>query len=145
MFHYAKAKWKKKLDQDIVRLANEIGNMREENKDIKTMWKHFKTSLLSSAERYIPSSHHRSSYNLPWVNRKIRKLLRQKKRLYNQAKRTNNWQNFKIHQKECRRHLRRAEWQYINTTIENGLMTRNSKPFWRYVKSRRQDNAGVAP
>ena len=59
--HYAKAYWKT-LDQDFVRLANEIGIMREKNTDAETMWKHFKTS---SAERYIPSRRRRSSYNRP--------------------------------------------------------------------------------
>ena len=41
--------------------------------------------------------------------------------------------------------MRAAEWKHINTTIEKGLEENNTKPFWKYVKSRRQDNIGVAP
>ena len=38
--------------------------------------------------------------------------------------------------------MRKAE--YINTTITQGLQTNNSKPFWKYINSRIQDNIGVA-
>ena len=41
--------------------------------------------------------------------------------------------------------MRKAEWEYINNTITQGLQTNNSKPFWKYIKSRKQDNIGVAP
>ena len=41
--------------------------------------------------------------------------------------------------------MRTAEWEYINNTITQGLQTNNSKPFWKYIKSRKQDNIGVAP
>ena len=40
--------------------------------------------------------------------------------------------------------MRKAEWEYINNTITQGLQTNNSKPFWKYIKSRKQDNIGVA-
>ena len=41
--------------------------------------------------------------------------------------------------------MRKAVWEYINNTITQGLQTNNSKPFWKYIKSRKQDNIGVAP
>ena len=41
--------------------------------------------------------------------------------------------------------MRKAEWEYIYNTITQGLQTNNSKPFWKYIKSRKQDNIGVAP
>ena len=30
-------------------------------------------------------------------------------------------------------------------TIQDGLDNNNCKPFWRYIKAKRQDNIGVAP
>ena len=47
--------------------------------------------------------------------------------------------------KTCRRSMRKAEWEYINNTITQGLQTNNSKPVWKYIKSGKQDNIGVAP
>ena len=41
--------------------------------------------------------------------------------------------------------MRKLETDYINSKIEQGLKENNQKPFWRYVKSRRQDSSGIAP
>ena len=41
--------------------------------------------------------------------------------------------------------MRKAEWEYTNNTITQGLQTNNSKSFWKYIKIRKQDNIGVAP
>jgi hypothetical protein len=41
--------------------------------------------------------------------------------------------------------MHKAEWEYINNTITQGLQTNNSKLFWKYIKSRKHDNIGVAP
>jgi hypothetical protein len=55
--------------------------------------------------------------------------------------------NYKHYQKECKRQIRKAEWNYINSAIQEGMEKNNTKPFWKYmyVKSRKQDNIGVAP
>jgi hypothetical protein len=65
--------------------------------------------------------------------------------LYLQARKTGNWNNFRHFQKECKRAFRRAEWKYVNEFIQEGLENNNTKPFWRYVKSRKQDKIGVSP
>ena len=41
--------------------------------------------------------------------------------------------------------MHKAEREYINNTKTQGLQTNNSKPFRKYIKSRKQDNIGVAP
>jgi hypothetical protein len=38
-----------------------------------------------------------------------------------------------------------SEWDYINSTINEGLQSNNSKAFWKYIKSKKQDNIGVSP
>ena len=72
-------------------------------------------------------------------------MIKQKQRLYNQAKKSKNWKNYRQFQKECKRELRKAEWQYVNSNIMEGLNKNNTKPFWKYVKSKRQDANGIAP
>lgn len=71
--------------------------------------------------------------------------MKRKSRLYKHAKKTNQWDTFKTFQKDCKKAFKKAEIQHINDTIQKGLDENNSKPFWRYVKSRRQDSIGVAP
>lgn len=141
---YSKAKWED-LKSDIQEIEERINTLKDNKADVNTTWTEFKSSLLSAIEKNIPSILKRSSSCLPWINRTIRKLLRKKKRLYKQAKKSGNWKNYKDHQKDCRREMRKAEWDFVNSTILDGLKEKNSKPFWRYVKSRRKDNIGVAP
>ena len=45
----------------------------------------------------------------------------------------------------CKREFKKAETDYVNKTIQEGFENNNSKPFWRYIKSKRQDNIGTAP
>ena len=52
---------------------------------------------------------------------------------------------YKTFQKHCQREIRRAEWKYINDTIQTGLENNNPKPFWNLIKSRKCDNMGVSP
>jgi hypothetical protein len=87
----------------------------------------------------------KSNNSIPWINHKVKRSLKRKHRLYRQAKKTNNWSNYKYDQKECRQNIRRAEYQYINKNIMEGLQNNNSKPFWKYIKSKKQDSIGVAP
>ena len=71
-------------------------------------------------------------------------MLKKKQRLYKQARKSNKWTNYRTFQKECKRHLRKAEWDYVSTNIIDGL-NNNTKPFWKYVKSKRQESRGIAP
>jgi hypothetical protein len=48
-------------------------------------------------------------------------MLKKKQRLYKQARKTNKWTNYRTFQKECKRHLRKAEWDYVSTNIIDGL------------------------
>jgi gas vesicle protein len=106
------------------------------------------TRLNNISSNALTNTFHPKSSNqtrLPWFNHKIKKMLRTKQSLYNQAKRTKNWSNYKHYQKECKRQIRKTEWNYINSAILEGTEENNTKPFWKYVKSRKQDNIRVAP
>ena len=47
--------------------------------------------------------------------------------------------------KEVKRATRKAECDFVNIIIEEGLKNNDTKPFWRYIKSRKHDNIGVSP
>ena len=96
-------------------------------------------------DKNIPSKQVKSNNRLPWMTYKIRKMLKKKQKLYNQAKKTKSWSNYRHFQKTCKREIRKAEWNYVNNAILEGMNKNNSKPFWKYAKSRKQDNIGVAP
>ena len=40
---------------------------------------------------------------------------------------------------KVKRELRDAERVYVNGILQNGLESGNNKPFWKYVKSQKQE------
>ena len=141
---YSKANWNK-VKENLQSLEKELrmGYTNKETSD--NIWQTFKRKLFSSLDENIPSKTIKSNNNLPWINYKIRKMIKRKQRLYNHAKKTKKWNNYKQCQKECKKQTRKAEWDYINSTINEGLQSNNSKAFWKYIKSKKQDNIGVSP
>ena len=61
------------------------------------------------------------------------------------SKKNYKWSNYKHYQQECKRQIMKVEWNYINSAILKGMEKNNTKPFWKYSKSRKQDNIGVSP
>ena len=41
--------------------------------------------------------------------------------------------------------IQKSEWDHINSIISEGFENKHSKPFWKYMTSKKQDNIGVAP
>ena len=86
--------------------------------------------------------------NVPWCTPAIKRMFQKKQRLYNKYRKSHHprdWEAFKAHQRATAAALRKARWEYIGGMLNDGLESGNHKPFWRYVKSQRQDNCGVSP
>ena len=43
-----------------------------------------------------------------------------------------------------KRELRDAERVYVNDILQNGPQSGNNKPFWKYVKSQKQETFGIS-
>ena len=72
-------------------------------------------------------------------------MVKKKAKLHKKAMKTKQWDSFLEHQRKCRKAFRQAEWKYVNEKIQSGLEENNSKPFWKYIKSKKSDNLGVSP
>lgn len=58
-----------------------------------------------------------SRWNVPWITREIKTLIRKKQRIYNKAKRTNNethWEEFKQIRKRVKSKLDESHQNYIS-------------------------------
>ncbi|KAL8565040.1 hypothetical protein ACOMHN_003416 [Nucella lapillus] len=143
-FQFHKAEWSS-LRTDCDSIAESVKKQADSGSTMEDLWSTFKSSLLSAIDTHIPHKMKTRRPCLPWINTSLKRMLRKKKRLLTRARKTNNWTTYKFHQKECRRQMRKAERNHINTTIEEGLKSNNSKPFWQYIKARKQDSTGVAP
>ena len=142
---YRKANWNT-INKDLNTLNEIVEEKQRNGADVHQLWDNiFKKHLFGIMTNNIPNKEIKSRNNIPWVKRKERKMLKKKQRLYKQARNTNKWTNYRTFQKECKRHLRKAEWDYVNTNIIDGLNNNNTKPFWKYVKSKRYESGGIAP
>ena len=75
-------------------------------------------------------------------------MCRKKQRLFNKAKhsrKSKDWNAYKALKNDTNKALKSAHWQYVNNILLEGLQSKDCKPFWRYVKSKRLDTIGVAP
>jgi len=143
-YKFTKANWDQmRLDLDAANKS--INDDHSKGADVETLWTTFKTALTATMERNIPSFTLRQSRSLPWLTAPLRRMLKRKKRLFGRARASKNWAPYRLFQKHCRNELRQAEQKFINTTIQEGLEQNNTKPFWNFIKARRQDNTGVAP
>ena len=99
-------------------------------------------------EKNIPSKLTSNRHNLPWINHKLKKLIKKKNKLYNkarQSKKKEEWDYYKVHKRHTQKALRQAHWEHVNTILEDSLESGNRKPFWKYIKAKKKVNIGVAP
>jgi len=85
---------------------------------------------------------------MPWFNNTLKRMCKKKQRLFNKAKKTKraqHWEQYKSFKKDSLKAIRKRRWSYINDVLQLGLDKGDTKPFRRYVRAQRQDNAGVAP
>ena len=131
---FSKANWDN-IQEDMCKLSDSIMNSVK-GSSIEELWKTFKDVIQHSIDRNIPSKVCLKPKSLPWFSSNFKKMVRCKSRLYRRAKKPNQWSSFKSFQKHCKKAFKSAELNHINDKT-------NSKPFWRYVKYRRQDTVGV--
>ncbi|WAR10781.1 hypothetical protein MAR_035857, partial [Mya arenaria] len=93
--------------------------------NIEELWSIFKNGIRTSVEKHI--------------------LKKQGQIIQTSQEDLYSWSRFRQYQKECKRELRMAEWDNVNKIIQEGMDKHNTKPFWNYIKSKKQDNIGVAP
>ena len=144
VYLFSKANWEE-IKKACVQLSDNIIIMVQNKENIEELWNTFKTGIQEAMDNFIPSKIFKKKNTVPWFNRNLKRMTRRKARLYRHAKKSKQWSEFKQYQKLCKREFKKAEVDFVNNTIQEGFDNNNSKPFWRYVKAKRQDNVGVAP
>ena len=95
----------------------------------------------------IPSKLSNSQHNLPWMDRNFKRLIRKKGRRFKKAKKSGMDEDRARYldiEQMVKRELRDAERVYVNGILQNGLESGNNKPFWKYVKSQKQETFGIS-
>ena len=95
----------------------------------------------------IPSKLSNSRHNLPWMNINLKRLIRKKGRRFKKAKKSGMDEDRARYldiEQMVKRELRDAERVYVNGILQNGIESGNNKPFWKYVKSQKQESFGIS-
>ena len=113
---------------------------------IDSMWTAFKTTVSSALNQHVPTKMTSTHQTHPWVNTNLRRLMGRKQRAHQKVKRSiqaQDWECYKKLQAEVQRSTRKAHRGYMEEVVSQDLKE-NSKRFWSYVKSKRQEASGVS-
>ncbi len=146
MHLFTKADWEKIKDD--THAFKETYLKESVNNTVNECWESIKKYLQSVLEQHIPSKMTSSRYNLPYMTNELRRMCNKKQRLWNRAKKTDkkvHWDKYAEHEKSTTKAIRQAKWNYVNNILSDSLAENNPRPFWRYIKSQKQDSFGVAP
>ncbi len=114
-----------KADFDAVR--NRVSEFLEEfirthaiDTPVDQLWELLRDEIKSIIDEYIPSKFTTTHFNQPWVNRRVKRLKRQKQKCYNKACKTKSkllWVKFKSLGKAMQAECRRAYSDYMRNIV----------------------------
>ncbi|KAL8609731.1 hypothetical protein ACOMHN_042770 [Nucella lapillus] len=111
------------------------------------MWSDIKQTLSETVEKRVPSKTSAARHTNPWITTSIRRAIRRKQRAHKKARMTGKKKDvdrYRRIQAQTRYEVRQASRKYMEDVVSEDYRT-NSKRFWSYVKSKKQEADGVAP
>ena len=152
---WKKAEWKTIKDKTMDFVSAAIQSTKAVDPLYNSFIEHY-----TSMETHAPSGYSKQNNDLPWLSPSLKRLCRKKKRLFKKAKLSSSskdpnvfvddrnspeWCEYKHFANKTKKSIRRAEKAHINNILKTAERDRNCKPFYSYVKSKRQDSSGVSP
>ena len=111
---------------------------------VEVMWKYLKDHLIQIQDDCIPSKLTSSKYHQPWINTRIKRLIRRKRKWYRRYRQTRSHTAKQVYEslkKESRQACKTALNDYLNNIFSED---KGNKQFWSYIKSRRKETVGIA-
>ena len=117
---------------------------------VNDMWVSFKTGFVEAVERFIPSKMTKIKYSVPWIDIRIKRLVKKRKKLYLRACKSKD-PDVKIHFKRFRAHVQKVMrdvfWKYVSNIymFENDCSGPDTpkpekiKKIWSFIKSLKKD------
>jgi len=143
---FSRANWEEMKKATLIFQTNFLNSC--EDKDIDTCWEEFKKHIETVIEKHVPNKMTSRRYNLPWLTGELKRMCKKQHRAYNKYKKSGlaaNKTKFLKLKKATAKAIKKAHWDYVNNILSESLSTNDSKPFWKYIKSKRQENTGIAP
>ena len=145
IFQWSRANWDhlRKITSEFKDKFLSDYSTKSVNENYNSLCAHINSIL----DEHVPSKMSKPPQSLPWFNSSLKRMCRKKQRLFNAATRTHKkaqWDRYRAHKKDTLKAVGRSRWSYINDILQFGLDNNDSKPFWCYVRSQRQDSLGVS-
>ena len=105
-------KWNTKFDET------------KNQKSVERLWQDFKMTLTDGASKFIPTKNLSKQDRLPWVNKKIKKLIAKRDKAFafcKQSKTAVNFDKFRELKKNVQREIRKNYNQYLEEIIDPEL------------------------
>ena len=103
---------------------------------------------MEAIKTHIPSKKVQDGKHVPWLNVKIKRSIRKRKRLYNKAKNSGkdtDWSAFRKFCNAVRHKLDTAQDDYINGILNAENLRTAPKKFWSFIAHKRKDQSGIPP
>ena len=116
----------------------------QNSRSVDSNWKLLKSHLSKITHDHVPCKIAKSNLQPPWINNKIRRLVRKRNRTHAKAKKHNSsrlkkkWSNIRA---QIKFETNQSHDNYVNNLIGN--IKDNCKPFWRYINSKKQDKQQI--
>ena len=127
-------------------LNHQLDDDSVKNMDIDKLWDTLTNTIKLAMDTNIPSKITSSKPSVPWINSDIKRKIKKKRKLYNKARKTGDfelWDKFKELRRKNDREMRKLQRDHIRS-IGDCLESNNTKPFRNYIKSLRRDVFGVS-
>ena len=114
---------------------------------VETKWQDLREGIFKAMSHDITTKWSCNRSHHHWLSSKLTKCIKKKHKLMQLAKKIgipSDWTKYKQHKSITQKLVRQAHWNYINAILNKSLEHGNNKPFWKYIKARRNDNIGVA-
>ena len=145
VFQYHKANIED-LKAKLLHFQNQFLTSDECSTSVEANWLSFKHAIDEAMRKYIPQKTCKSTNDLPWLTYSIKKMMKQRKRLYKLARSLQTeeaWSNYRKLKNKITNSIRESHNNYQNNLfLQDGEL--NHKQFWRYIKCARKDHTGVA-
>ena len=135
------------IKDDLSEFAQTFQIDTDQPSPIEAAWKDFKDRVLQTIDKNVPTKLTQARYSNPWIDTDIRRAIRRKQRAHAKAKETGKKKDrdrYRRLQLEVKDSIKKASRNYLNNIVTDDFKS-NSKKFWAYVKSKRQESQGVSP
>ena len=143
IYKYARADWENARKDTGKFTCEHLPNL--DQRSVEDNWKLLKSHITDTLATHVASKYIRGKHHLPWLSRDLKKILKRKNKLYFKARITqsnDDWRKYKKLKRIAQKQMRKPEWDYVNNILQESLAKKDTKCFWRHVKSKRQDSMG---